>query len=254
MSLGPKVLALSSGLGGICLGIPLSLSQGKETVNYVAQSLKISKDPVVIPEVKGETAGATKNISKENEVGDKDSFKEATKPLETQKPRKDSPRPPEPPKKTKVPEKKESAPQKENSGNCEFVKSLENVDLSKVFKDLQLVEDSYLTVLCKQTSENPLELPNDWTGLFPRSLFKVGQTKDEKELLEISMKVTSIYSVGELKKYRVEFLSDKFTSTVNGEWQRGRTKKTDNKEALKIRGTNNNRIYLISSETSLTSF
>ncbi|AHC40084.1 hypothetical protein OVS_00220 [Mycoplasma ovis str. Michigan] len=104
-------------------------------------------------------------------------------------------------------------------GNCKLVDSIAGIGLDEISKNLYLSKDSYYSFSCIDTSANEIShLPKNWSGLFARDFFKVGEEITKESKINIKMNVIPENEEEKSNYGQVVFTGNKFASAITGEW------------------------------------
>lgn len=103
-----------------------------------------------------------------------------------------------------------------NSENCTLEDKLQ--DLEDAMWSLEVSNlDTFIKVTCINTNKDTgSQMPNNWEGLFPDSLFKDRKELTKGKKFEIK---TQTESLGE-EKFRTVFSGSHFYDDVTGEWEK----------------------------------
>ncbi|AHC40447.1 hypothetical protein OVS_03490 [Mycoplasma ovis str. Michigan] len=111
-----------------------------------------------------------------------------------------------------------------------------SIDLSDILFSFSKNKDHYYTISCTESADEDLSSSTAWTGLFPNNLFINRSKLTECSKLEMRIKITPLE--GDVNNSsKLTFESNKFSSSVVGEWT-GEEQKTKTNTVKVINITN----------------
>lgn len=138
-------------------------------------------------------------------------------------------------------------PKKVNAENCSVARELVDLESLLWYSNSGFVDlDTFIRVTCSNANLNQdSKMPNQWSGLFPNTLFKDRQEVTEGRKIGIKVKTEAIE---DSTKYKTTFSGSHFYDQITGEWVKENLDETGEKVTeVKIisSGSQGEKIYLL---------